>query len=328
VIKIRYACLPEGLHATAVARGRRLSATYVYLQPGLQPWQRRNALRRLRRDARLGHAPPLPAAGLARALAADRVLTALRILRAAVACHPLGTLGLAGALAGAAVSYLAFITPPPPGGPGAASAGPVPASGLPSVPAADVSTGPGLAMTGPLPLLLTPRRWRVPEAVPRHRAQAGWHPAAAPSRPHAARQRHGPPGRWRLRHRPGRWPGWFSRLPYAHRQARHARGSHGPWAWAAHRHQRRHRVQAARHGPWLPARHRSHRQVHGARAHRRYATTHAGTSHAGTSHAGTRQVGTRQAGTRQAAGTRRREAPGNRAGRHRAGRGRPPVSMA
>lgn len=181
MIKIRYACLPEGLHATAVARGRRAT---IYLRPGLEPWQRRDALDRLRRDARLGYAPPLTAFGLARALAADRISGTARNVVAALLCHPLGALGLAGMLTGLAVTYMAMVACPVPGGsPGAAGVLPAAASGFrvpPGGPAAGLA---GAAALGPLGL--KPHEWWVPEARPRRQAGPGGQPGQAvyPVRP-------------------------------------------------------------------------------------------------------------------------------------------------
>jgi len=62
VIKIRYAGLPQGLHAQVRSGGRR---PVIYLLPGLSPAQRRDALRRLIRTSRQGHGPhkPCPTGG-------------------------------------------------------------------------------------------------------------------------------------------------------------------------------------------------------------------------------------------------------------------------
>jgi hypothetical protein len=215
VIKIRYACLPEGLHATAVARGRHVT---IYLRPGLDPEQRRDAVARLRRNARLGYAPPLPAVAVARAEAADRVSGTLRTLLAAVQCHPLGALGLAGVLAGAAVSYMTLMTYPLPAG-SAAPAASLPAAGDGESAAAG-QLGSGLP-AAVVPLGIKPRPWTVPEARPRHHAQhrAAW-PSAQPS-PGPGGSRH---GWWWPHHRPG----WQRRL------ARHWGGWHHHWPRARH----------------------------------------------------------------------------------------------
>lgn len=107
MIKIRYSPLPEGLHAQACREG---GHTIVYFRPGLSAEQRQEALRRARQSARMGHGPRLPAAGLAAALAADRVGATIRNIVAAVRCHPVGTGMLAALVAGAVVSYALFVT--------------------------------------------------------------------------------------------------------------------------------------------------------------------------------------------------------------------------
>ncbi|MGE5136950.1 MAG: hypothetical protein ACM32E_29155 [Gemmatimonadota bacterium] len=107
MIKIRYASLPEGLHIQA---RRESGHTIIYLRPGLTSDQRREALRRARQSARMGHGPKLPAPGLARALAADRAMSTLRNAGAAVRQHPFGAGMLAALLAGAVVSYSLFVT--------------------------------------------------------------------------------------------------------------------------------------------------------------------------------------------------------------------------
>jgi len=85
LIKIRYLDLPTGLHVCAEAHG---SDTIIYLLPGLTTAQRRAALYRARSSARMGHGPALPAAGLACAIAADRVRTTVRNGAAALRVHP------------------------------------------------------------------------------------------------------------------------------------------------------------------------------------------------------------------------------------------------
>lgn len=91
MVKIRYAELPAGLH---VAIGVRDADTVVYLQPGLTPEQRKQALERARRSARLGHAPRLPALGLAAAIGADRLRTTARAAAAVARRHPVLVLPL------------------------------------------------------------------------------------------------------------------------------------------------------------------------------------------------------------------------------------------
>jgi hypothetical protein len=107
MITIRYADLPEGVHAQAVARGKR---TIIYLRPGLTPQQRRDSLRRARQSGRMGHGPRLPAAWIALALADDAVRSTLGNLAAAVRGHPLGSLALLAAIAGGAVCYVLLVT--------------------------------------------------------------------------------------------------------------------------------------------------------------------------------------------------------------------------
>lgn len=107
MIKIRYVGLPEGLHARAEALGRRRT---IYLVPGLSAAQRREALGRLRREARIGHGPPLPAPGLALAVAVDSAKTTARNGVAAVRCHPAGSLFLTMSAASMIVCYVLFVS--------------------------------------------------------------------------------------------------------------------------------------------------------------------------------------------------------------------------
>src|SRR5450432_1711288 len=85
VIKIRYSDLPAGLHLSAEVRGKH---TVLFLLPGLTAAQRKAAVRRARSAARVGHGPALPALGLARAVAADRIATTVRNGLAAMRMHP------------------------------------------------------------------------------------------------------------------------------------------------------------------------------------------------------------------------------------------------
>lgn len=85
MIKIRYSDLPAGLHLSAEVRGKH---TVLFLLPGLTAAQRKAALRRARSAARVGHGPALPAPGLARAVAADRIATTVRNGLAAMRMHP------------------------------------------------------------------------------------------------------------------------------------------------------------------------------------------------------------------------------------------------
>ncbi len=106
MITIRYAELPEGLHAQARADGRR---TIIYLRPGLTPEQRRRSLRRARQSARMGHGPRLPAPGVALAVAGDIAGVTLRNLATAARRRPLGAALLATALGVLLACYPLFV---------------------------------------------------------------------------------------------------------------------------------------------------------------------------------------------------------------------------
>ncbi|HUY49208.1 MAG TPA: hypothetical protein VMV92_26395 [Streptosporangiaceae bacterium] len=196
MIKIRYADLPEGLHAQVRARGRR---TVIYLIPGLSPAQRRHALRRLIRTSRLGHGPRLRARGVALAVARDVVGSTLRNGLAAVRCHPAGSLLLAVFLTSAVVCYALFVSvsirlgpqhagPPvaqgaPPLVPGTAgssgrpraSAGSGPAGSVPAGGGADASPAPSGA--GPSQLAASP----TPLPSSSSSASPGPSPSAGPT---------------------------------------------------------------------------------------------------------------------------------------------------
>jgi hypothetical protein len=125
VIKIRYADLPQGLHAQVRTGGRR---PVIYLLPGLSPAQRRDALRRLIRTSRRGYGPRLRVSGVAFAVARDVSKSTVRTGLAAVRGHPAGSAVLAAFLAAAVVCYSLFVTvtvrlsPGPAGPPAAAGA--------------------------------------------------------------------------------------------------------------------------------------------------------------------------------------------------------------
>lgn len=102
MVKIRYADLPGGLHVRAEARGKH---TVIYLLPGLTLEQRRAALRRVRSSARMGQGPPMSAAGLARAVVADRILTTVRNGAGAMRLHPAMFVPLLVILVSAAVAF-------------------------------------------------------------------------------------------------------------------------------------------------------------------------------------------------------------------------------
>jgi hypothetical protein len=86
MVKIRYSELPAGLHVVVEADGR---GAIIYLLPGLTPAQRRAALIRARSSARMGQGPPLPALGMAAAVAADRARTTVINGAAAMRRHPM-----------------------------------------------------------------------------------------------------------------------------------------------------------------------------------------------------------------------------------------------
>ncbi len=86
MVKIRYSELPAGLHVAVEADGR---GAIIYLLPGLTPAQRRAALIRARSSARMGQGPPLPALGMAAAVAADRARTTFINGAAAMRRHPM-----------------------------------------------------------------------------------------------------------------------------------------------------------------------------------------------------------------------------------------------
>ena len=68
MVKIRYADLPDGMHAQVQGSGRQ---TVIYLAPGLSPGQRTAALRRLIRASRRGHGPRLRRPAVSLAVARD-----------------------------------------------------------------------------------------------------------------------------------------------------------------------------------------------------------------------------------------------------------------
>jgi hypothetical protein len=107
VIKIRYADLPEGLHARAEAEG---SGAVIYLRRGLSPAQRRVALRGVRRAARFGSGPRLPVSGVALAAARDTAKSTTRNGIAAVRYHPAGSLFLTALFASVIVCYVLFVS--------------------------------------------------------------------------------------------------------------------------------------------------------------------------------------------------------------------------
>ncbi len=186
MITIRYADLPEGLHARAEARGRR---TVIYLRPGLTAEQRRLSLRRARQSARMGYGPRLPGPGVALAVARHVTGGTLRNLGAAVRRHPIGFLLLSAGFAGLVIWYALVVTVSvrlmlDPGQPPATLRTPLPARVVPS-------TGPPArgAVTPHGPAGRPPRRQGTEDrnarrAAPRataHRPGPGPGPAAQPS---------------------------------------------------------------------------------------------------------------------------------------------------
>jgi len=107
VIKIRYSDLPSGLHVRADIQGRN---TILYLLPGLTAAQRKAAIRRARSAARVGHGPGLPASGVARALAADRIRTTVTNGLAAMRMHPAIFFPPLIIIAASAVAYLLLVS--------------------------------------------------------------------------------------------------------------------------------------------------------------------------------------------------------------------------
>ena len=185
MITIRYADLPEGLHARAEARGRR---TIIYLRHGLTAEQRRLSLRRARQSARMGYGPRLSGPGVALAVARHVTAGTLRNLAAAVRRHPIGFLLLSAGFAGLVTWYALVVTVSvrlmlDPGQPPAVLRPPLPARVVPSAvpPARGTVTPPGLAGRTPRHQGTEDRDAR--RAVPRasgtpHRPEPGPSPAA------------------------------------------------------------------------------------------------------------------------------------------------------
>jgi hypothetical protein len=196
VIKIRYADLPGGLHARAEARGRH--TVIIYLLPGLTVAQRRAVLRRLRSSARVGHGPLLSRAGMARAMAADRIRTNLRNAAAALRVHPAILAPPLLLTVAAAVAFVLLVPVPvginaaPPSNPGAfretlpGPTGPQPnGGGLPLVPEHSVKDHPRswvqLAASPNVP----PAAPRKPPKPPAPKPKATATPRRPPSSPSA-----------------------------------------------------------------------------------------------------------------------------------------------
>jgi hypothetical protein len=190
MITIRYADLPEGLHACAEAHGRR---TVIYLRPGLTAEQRRLSLRRARQSARMGYGPRLTGPGVALAVARHVSAGTLRNLGAAVRRHPIVFVLLSAGFAGLMLCYALFVTVSvrlmlDPAPVHAATRSPLPARVMPATwapPQGDVAA--------PGPAVPVPRHPHAHRATPRaavaHDRRAPGpgatarapHPAAAPS---------------------------------------------------------------------------------------------------------------------------------------------------
>jgi hypothetical protein len=206
VIKIRYAELPDGLHAQVERCGRQ---TIIHLAPGLSAPQRRDALGRLIRTSRRGHGPRLRPPGMSLAMARDVTRATMRNGLAAVRCHPAGALLLAAVLASAVVCYTLFVSvsirmiphpghPQPPlaappvrdsgvplpraSGTGPAAGGPDSGRPDPGSPSARASSGPSSPATRPVPS----STWsgpggEVPSPSPGSSSPADPTPTASPS---------------------------------------------------------------------------------------------------------------------------------------------------
>ncbi len=202
LIKLRYAHLPAGIHVRAEAQGRDI---VVYLLPGLTPAQRRAALSRARSSARIGHGPALSAAGLARAIAADRARMMARNSAAALRAHPalfvppmivLISAALAYTLLGSAARLPASQSPfgpvglslAPPAHPRPASSGPAPrgpGSPAPAGPGRTASPdpvpGPGQGGSPSPPATVTPQPARPARPAPSRRPPGPFRPAPTSS---------------------------------------------------------------------------------------------------------------------------------------------------
>jgi hypothetical protein len=164
MITIRYADLPEGLHARAEAHGRR---TVIYLRPGLTAEQRRLSLRRARQSARMGYGPRLPGPGVALAVARHISAGTLRNLGAAVRRHPIVFVLLSAGFAGLMLSYALFVTVSVrlmlnPAQVHGAARSPLPARVLPAAPAPGQGT-----VAAPEPAVPEPRHPRGHQGTPR-----------------------------------------------------------------------------------------------------------------------------------------------------------------
>jgi hypothetical protein len=109
VVRIRYSELPADIHV-AITVGTLY--TIIYLQPGLSPAQRREALTRARSLARMRHGRKLHATSMAKAIVADRLRTSASTAAAAMRRHPVVLAVPLVVLTGAAVVLVAVSAPP------------------------------------------------------------------------------------------------------------------------------------------------------------------------------------------------------------------------
>jgi hypothetical protein len=187
MITIRYADLPEGLHARAEARGKR---TIIYLRPGLTAEQRRLSLRRARQSARMGYGPKLSGPGVALAVARHVSGGTLRDLAAAIRRHPIGFLLVSAGFVALMTWYALVVTvsvrlmlAPGPAAEPPPAARALPATGHPGRAAGLL---PGTARRTPVRRDPADREARTARAGPSataaaHRPPAGPSPTARPS---------------------------------------------------------------------------------------------------------------------------------------------------
>lgn len=183
MVKIRYADLPGGLHVRAVARGK---DTIIYLLPGLTVMQRRDALRRLRSSARVGHGPRLPIAGVASAMMADGIRSTVRNTAAAVRANPAVFIPQIVIILSAAIVYVLLVSVS--GRPGSSPTGAAAFGG--ATPSATVAPAENRPMHPALPVPAT-----TPAASPWPKSPgSGRHPpGAAPPPPTGHRPHPDPP---------------------------------------------------------------------------------------------------------------------------------------
>ena len=178
MIKIRYSDLPAGLHVRTVVQGR---DTILYLLPGLSTAERRAAVHRARSNARVGHGPRVPAAGVAFALGADRVRSTVRNGLSAARLHPAFFVPATTLVLSVAVTYLLLASVSirlhaPQAGPGRQLGVP-----LPTAPSEARSGAPARAQ--PVSELRAPRAVGRASARP-GRGRAAGRPRGRPPPPH------------------------------------------------------------------------------------------------------------------------------------------------